>query len=169
MERVAVEELDELATNPASSRRLPVGDALGTTDVSLNYYELEPGDSLSGGLHAHHDQEELFCVLAGELTFDVGPDRESVTMAAGEAIRFAPGEYQEGYNKTREGEPTPDIGEQAVALALGAPKGTEDIDSYIYCRECDAETVHTFDVIDERVAVHTCRECGNELLAELTD
>lgn len=158
-------ELDELATNPASSRRLPVGDALGTTDVSLNYYELEPGDSLSGGLHAHHDQEELFYVLDGTLTFDVTPDRETVTVAAGEAIRFASGEYQEGYNEAPGADP--DGGERVVALALGAPKGTEDIDSYIFCRECDAETVHTFDVVDE-VAVHTCSECGTELRADLT-
>jgi uncharacterized cupin superfamily protein len=153
MEKITIDEVPELETNPAESRRRPLGDALGTTDVSVNHYELAPGESLSGGLHAHHDQEEIFLVLEGELAFDVGPDRERVDVGAGEAIRFAPGDYQEGKNESEE---------RAVALALGAPPGTEDIDSYIHCRPCDAETIHTFDV-EGTEAVHTCRECGNEL------
>lgn len=159
MEHVRIEAVAELETNPASSLRRPIGDALGTTDVAVNHYELEPGDSLSGGLHAHHDQEEIFIVVGGEVTFDVGPDRDSVPVSAGEAIRFAPGEYQEGYN---------DHEEPAEVLALGAPPGTEDIDSYIPCRECEAETILAFHVEGE-TSVHTCLECGNELRFSLSD
>lgn len=159
MERITIAAVPELETNPATSRRRPIGDALGTTDVSVNYYELDPGDSFSGGLHAHHDQEELFVILDGTATFEVGPDRRRTEVASGEAIRFAPGEYQEGKN---DGE------DRVVALALGAPRGTEDIDSYIQCRTCERETIHTFDV-ENQTAIHTCQACGNELRAELTD
>jgi len=159
MEKVTIDEVSELETNPAESLRRPVGDALGTTDVSINHYELAPDESLSGGLHAHHDQEEIFVVLEGTAAFDVGPERDRIDVTAGEAIRFAPGDYQEGRNEGTD---------RLVVLALGAPRGTEDVDSYIHCRPCGGETIHTFDVEDGE-AVHTCQECGNELRANLTD
>lgn len=61
------------------------------------YYELEPGDSCSGGLHRYHDQKEVFDVLSGTATFDtretVEAQTQTVTLTAGEALRFAPGEY----------------------------------------------------------------------------
>jgi len=87
MEKVTIDEVSELETNPAESLRRPIGDTLGTTDVSINHYELAPGESLSGGLHAHHDQEEIFVVLEGTAAFDVGPERDRIDVTAGEAIR----------------------------------------------------------------------------------
>lgn len=159
MEHVSIGEVPELETNPATSTRRALGDALKTASVAVNHYTLDPGDSLSGGLHAHHDQEELFIVLAGELTFDVTPERETVMVTAGEAVRFAPGEYQEGYNASNE---------PATVLAIGAPQNTEAIDSYIACRRCEAETIHQFEVEGD-VAIHTCQECGNAIRYELTE
>jgi len=161
MEKVTVDEIPELETNPADSLRRPVGDALGTTDVAVNHYELAPGESFSGGLHTHHDQEEVFYVLDGTASFDVGPERETITVASGEVVRFAPGDYQEGYN---------DGDERVRGLAIGAPTGTEEVDSYIDCRECGAETLHDFHVEDgdaPATAVHTCQECGNEIRYEM--
>jgi len=64
---------------------------LGTEHVAMNYFELAPGDAFAGGVHAHGDQEEVFYVLSGTATFEVGPERERVDVEAGELIRFAPG------------------------------------------------------------------------------
>lgn len=71
IERVTVDEIEHVG-HPAdvNSVRRSISDALGVTDVTLIYYELEPGDLFSGGLHRHHDQEEVFYVLSGIATFD---------------------------------------------------------------------------------------------------
>ena len=161
MEKVTVADLPELPYNPAGSTRRQLGNALGATDVSVNHFVVEPGESFSSGLHAHHDQEELFYVLAGEVTFDVGRERESVTVGAGEAIRFEPGAFQEGYSG----------GEEPVrALAIGAPKGTREIEFFVACPDCGTETVHEFGVGEEDgtvYSVQTCVECGSERRVEL--
>jgi uncharacterized cupin superfamily protein len=95
MEKVAIDDVD-IETSPLGvhSVRRPVSRALGTSDFAMNYFELEPGDSFSGGLHTHHDQEEVFHVQEGTATFEVGRDRETREVAPGECIRFSPGEFQ---------------------------------------------------------------------------
>jgi len=161
MERLTVEEVPELPYNPAESTRRQLGMVLNTSDISINHYVVGPGESFSSGLHRHNDQEELFYVVDGEATFDVGTEREPVTVGAGEVVRFEPGEFQEGYN---------DGDEPVEGLAIGAPKGTEDIDFYIECADCGTETVHDFDPreTDGRVvAVRTCGECGAESTIDL--
>ncbi|MFB6269910.1 MAG: cupin domain-containing protein, partial [Halobacterium sp.] len=77
MERVTVEDV-ESRPNPMDVHdvRRPLSRELGAEHVALVEYELAPGDQFSGGLHAHHDQEEIFYVLAGTATFAVGEDRE---------------------------------------------------------------------------------------------
>ena len=63
MRKVAIDEVDiELSPLGVHSVRRPVSDALGTEHFAMNYFELEPGESFSGGLHTHHDQEEVFYV-----------------------------------------------------------------------------------------------------------
>ncbi|MFC4437716.1 MULTISPECIES: cupin domain-containing protein [Natrialbaceae] len=53
------------------SVRRPVSRTLDFTDFAMNYFELEPGESFSGGLHTHHDQEEVFYVREGVATFEI--------------------------------------------------------------------------------------------------
>jgi len=155
MEHVAIDDVD-VQINPMEvhSVRKPVSDALGTTDFAMNYFELEPGESFSGGLHTHHDQEEVFYVESGTATFDVTTDREQVVVDERELIRFAPGEFQTGYN---EGD------EPVVGWAFGAPASRHDWDalqSYAYCPECEEERVQDVALAEGRFEL-TCTECGN--------
>ena len=163
MRKVAIDDV-EVEPSPLGvhSVRKPVSEALGTDHFAMNYFELEPGESFSGGLHAHHDQEEVFYVQSGEATFDVAdrPDSsatESVTVKAGEVIRFPPGQFQEGYND-------PDNDDAVVGFAFGAPSSRhewDEIESVLGCAECGEETGHGLSLTDEASFQFTCNECGN--------
>jgi hypothetical protein len=84
----------------------------------------------------------VFVVVEGEATFETRADGDpasaerEVAVGAGEAVRFAPGEFQSGGNEVSE--PRSDGSEDersessggdgtVVAFALGAPRETEDI------------------------------------------
>ncbi|MFB6165069.1 MAG: cupin domain-containing protein [Haloarculaceae archaeon] len=149
MERVVVDDLENEPRVAAVQKHL--SDPLGLTDMAANYYELEPGDSFSGGLHTHTNQEEVFYVIEGTATFETMDDE--VTVGAGEAVRFAPGEYQEGTNAGDE---------RVVALALGAPADPGETRVPMACRECDEAEYHRVDVSAEGVTL-SCPACGNEL------
>jgi len=95
MERVRIADVDR-SVQPAAVMR-PLTDALGTTDVAINYYELEPGDSFAFAYHRHEVQEEVFYVQSGTATFET--EDGAVTVDAGELIRFVPGEFQRGWNR----------------------------------------------------------------------
>ncbi len=165
MEKVALEDVD-VEVNPLEvhSVRKPVSQVLDTDHFAMNYFELEPGESFSGGMHAHHDQEEVFYVETGEATFDLlpeppeGPDHdpegETVTVEGRELVRFAPGEFQTGYNSG---------GERLVGWALGAPGDRHDwdeLESVVHCVDCGGETVHDVDLTDEGRFRVVCTECG---------
>jgi len=158
MEKIAIDDVETGGMGDADVRRL--ADPLGTTDVAINHYALEPGERFSGGLHTHMDQEEVFYVLAGTATFETpasGSDGEhassdEVVVDAGELIRFAPGEYQSGKN----------AGEEPVrALALGAPKESEDVRVPETCRDCGHENMRFIPGEDGFTLV--CPECGTEV------
>ena len=158
MEKVSIDEVrNEVNPLQVHEVRRPVSDELGTEHVAMNYFELEPGDSFSGGLHTHHDQEEVFYIEEGTAAFEVGKEREEVTVEAGEVIRFAPGEFQTGYA-------VEETGNKVVGWALGAP-GTkhdwEDLESMIPCQECGEELPHGTVINDEGRFEFTCTECGN--------
>ena len=158
MEKVEVEDIEN-EPNPmgVNTVRKPISDALDADEAAIVHYELDPGESFSGGLHTHHDQEETFYVLDGTATFDVGEEREEVTVEAGEAVRFDPGEFQHGYN---------DSDERIVGLAIAAPGARHDwdqLESLVPCSECGEETVHSVSLTDEGVMAARCTECGNEL------
>ena len=154
MEKVSIDDVDD-EPNPLGvhSVRRPIGRELGLTDFAMNYFELEPGESFSGGLHTHYDQEEVFYIQKGTATFDT--DEEPVTVSAGEAIRFAPGDFQHGKN---EGD------ERVVGLAMGAPGAMHDwdqIESMVPCRACGDETAHGLDLTSDGAFELTCTQCGN--------
>ena len=158
MEKVTVDDVrNEVNPLQVHEIRRPVSDELGTDHVAMNYFELAPGDSFSGGLHRHHDQEEIFHVQEGTAVFEVGEQREEVTVEAGEVIRFAPGEFQMGYAAER-------VGNRVTGWAIGAPGATHDwsqLESMIACRECDEEQPHATELAEGRFRF-TCTECGAE-------
>ena len=149
MEKVAVEDVDDYMSAADITR--PVGQALETEDVAINYYELEPGDAFSPGLHAHFDQEEIFVVQSGTATFETKD--EDVVVEAGEVVRFAPGDYQRGMN----------LGdERVVALALGAPGESEEGELLRNCPDCGERTQHWMRMRDDESAIDVyCLECGD--------
>jgi uncharacterized cupin superfamily protein len=147
MQHVSVEDPEDAART--ADVMSPLTEALGLSDMALNYYELGPGDSMSGGLHTHMDQEELFYVLEGTATFET--PEETLELGPGEAIRFAPGEYQEGRNES-DG--------RVRALAMGAPQDQGETRSAVPCQECGAD-YHVVEIGEESVTL-VCPDCGNE-------
>lgn len=150
MEQVDIEDVDSRMGPSAVRKRLT--DALGTTELSLNYYELEPGDSFAFGYHAHEEQEEVFYVQSGTVRFET--DDGTTEVSAGELVRFAPGEYQQGMNES---------GERVVALGLGAPKESGDLDMRRDCENCGERTANRIEMADSGEEIVTlCEQCGEE-------
>jgi len=152
MEKIRIEDVDNRVQPAAEMRRLT--EALGLEDVSINYYELDPGDSFGFAYHSHEIQEEVFYVQEGTATFETegGP----VEVGQGEVIRFGPGEFQRGWN---------DGDERVRALALGAPLEYGTLVMLRDCPACDEQTEATLDrreADDQKVAVAHCAECGEE-------
>jgi mannose-6-phosphate isomerase-like protein (cupin superfamily) len=150
MRKVTLADLDS-RMGPADVVR-PLTDALGATDVALNYYELDPGESFAYGFHAHENQEEVFYVQQGTVTFRTADG--DVTAAAGEVVRFGPGEYQRGVNRGED---------RVVALALGAPQDAGETEILRECEDCGVETPQGLSLAAGKSAVVvTCEECGSE-------
>lgn len=169
MERVSIDDIEDREASTAEGVCCGLSDPLETTDVAINHYRLAPDDGFPGGLHAHMDQAEIFVVIEGAATFETyaphgGTTRaETETVAAGEAIRFAPGEFQSGWNESDK---------DCVALALGAPRNSEDVRIPVVCPDCGHESVRLAtegdtitlvcpDCGDERVPT-ACPECGHD-------
>ena len=150
MRKVRTGDVDRVAS--AASVRRPIADALDAENISINYYELAPGDSFAFGYHSHGRQEELFYLLSGTATFET--DDGDVTVESGEALRFAPGERQQGHNRGEE---------RVVALALGAPRDSSGGDLFRDCPDCGERTPHGLEKRNAaRLAITTCKECGAE-------
>ena len=148
MEHIEIDEVETGGFGRDAEMR-PLTDALGTEDMAINHYRLDPGEGFSGGLHAHLDQEEVFVILSGTATFET--EDGTVEVGEGEAIRFAPGEYQTGSNE----------GEVAVdALALGAPADSTEVRVPVECRECGHEALAA--VPGDDGMAFACPECGTE-------
>jgi uncharacterized cupin superfamily protein len=150
MERVSLDDVDD-RMGPATEKRL-VGDALGAVGVALNHYVLAPGDSFAFGYHAHEDQEEIFYVVSGTATFET--EESEVAVGPDEAIRFAPGEHQRGWNRGDE---------DVVALAIGAPAEMGATEILRECGDCGERTPQRIAMTDERDALVTiCERCDAE-------
>jgi len=149
MQKVTTEAV-ETADRPGATVR-GLAAELRTTDVAINHYRLDPGEAFAGGMHTHMDQEEVFYVIEGRATFET-PERETV-VGAGEAVRFAPGDYQQGRN---EGD------EPVEALALGAPKESTDVRVPQPCPACgDSENLRAIPA--EEGFAFECPECGADV------
>jgi uncharacterized cupin superfamily protein len=152
MEKVRIDDVDSTVQPAAVQRRLT--KALGLSDLAINYYELEPGDSFGFAYHCHGDQEEVFYVREGTATFET--EAGEVDVGPREVIRFAPGEFQRGWNHGDE---------CVVALALGAPRSYEELTMLRECANCGERTETRLDRREEggeRIAVAFCDRCGEE-------
>jgi mannose-6-phosphate isomerase-like protein (cupin superfamily) len=164
MERADIDSVEPRAVGGDSDcRRL--ADSLDADDLAVNRYRIAPGEGFPSGLHAHGDQEEVFVVLDGEATFEtLGPEKRDgreVTVGAGEAVRFAPGEYQSGRN-AGDGD--------LVALALGAPRDSDDVRIPLDCPACSHDYLRPEagggDGGSQSGVVLTCPACGAENVPE---
>ncbi|MFD1515060.1 cupin domain-containing protein [Halomarina rubra] len=149
MERVAVE--DAPGADSETRRFRSLASALDTTGLAINYFDVAPGEPVGYCYHRHHEQEEVFFVLSGTATFDI--EEGDVVVDTGEAIRFAPGEWQQGWNHGDE---------RLVVLALGAPREDGPTDLRRDCPECGDRTPVTPENIDGERVFH-CDECGAEM------
>ncbi|MEF8781968.1 MAG: cupin domain-containing protein [Haloarculaceae archaeon] len=169
MEKVSIDGVEPGTTDDHRTHdRRALTDALNTSDVAVVHYVLEPGERFSGSFHTHMDQEEIFLVVEGEATFETrAPDTagtggeepsetREITVEEGEAIRFAPGEYQTGWN---------DGDETVVAYALGGPRDSTDvriahIAGYgdVSCPECGHDSMRVDPT--ETDANLVCPDCG---------
>ncbi|WP_435360993.1 cupin domain-containing protein [Haloarchaeobius sp. DFWS5] len=148
MNKTALDELVGESTDPRVFHGL--SDALGTTNLALNYHERAPGESIGYCYHRHHEQEEVFYVLTGTATFDT--EDGEVSVETGELIRFAPGEWQRGWNRGDD---------RLGVLALGAPREQGPTDLR---RECPACGERTPAIAEQTVGgvVFSCDNCGAE-------
>jgi mannose-6-phosphate isomerase-like protein (cupin superfamily) len=147
MERVRLADVEN-ALGPAAVKRRLTGP-LGAADIAINYYELAPGDAFGFAYHRHAEQEEVFVVESGTVTFETedGP----VEVGADEAVRFGPGEFQRGVNR----------GDERVrAVAIGAPQETGGTEMRRDCDGCGERTVQRIEWADDREALVTrCEDC----------
>lgn len=150
MQKARIEDIDSWL-GPASVKR-SLTKALGAEDVSINYYELDPGESFAFGYHQHAEQEEVFYLLSGAATFET--EDGEVVVEAGEAVRFAPGEWQQGWNRGED---------RVTALALGAPQDGGETTILRDCPECGERTGQEIRRAEDADALVTrCVECGTE-------
>ena len=159
MQKTTIDDIEPMGPGGADLDRRGLSDPLNTSDVALNYYALDPGEVFSGWLHTHLDQEEIFYVIDGTATFETTPDTttdsNTIEVASGEAVRFAPGEFQQGRN---------DGDERVVALALGAPKDSTKGRVLQSCAECNESDVLAVQMSEEGLVLQ-CPECGAEFAA----
>jgi len=150
MERVTIDDVENDVQPAAVMRTLT--EPLGATDVAINYYELEPGDSFAFAYHSHEVQEELFYVQAGTATFET--EAGSIEVDAGEIVRFGREEFQRGWNRGDE---------RVIALALGAPLEYGRQVKLRACESCGERTDNRLERIEggDRV-VAVCTRCGAE-------
>lgn len=146
MERIDLRSTDGETRGGVERRRL--GDALAADHVAINHYRVAPGERIAG-LHAHADQEEVFVVREGAVTFETLDGR--VHVADEEAVRVPPGEFQSCHNAG---------GDEAVVLALGAPPDSEEVRVPVGCPACDAAE-HRL-LVREGEELLVCPDCGAE-------
>jgi len=93
------------------------------------------------------------CPIGGLVNDVLFVAREGVELS-----RFDPGELQEGY--------AVEDGHGVVAWALGAPGASHEwdqLESLVYCSECEQERPHTTSLTEEERFELSCNECGAEM------
>ncbi|WP_231190332.1 cupin domain-containing protein [Haladaptatus sp. DYF46] len=148
MKKVPVDSREPTILGENLQRR-GLSEPLETTNLALNHYCIGSGEGFPGGIHTHMDQEEVFIVIEGEALFETLDGK--VTVSEGEAIRFAPGEFQSGKNESHT---------DLVVLAIGAPRDSEDVRIPVECPECHHGNVQLD--FNEGGLRFVCPRCGVE-------
>lgn len=152
MKRVAIEDVDPAATNsPADVVRL-LSPVLDTDGLAINYFEVEPSENVGYAYHRHLDQEEVFYIQQGVVTFET--EITDVEVESGEIIRFEPGEFQVGRN----------LGdERAHVLAIGAPRESTEVEYLQNCPTCAEETIQVPEITEhpKAILIH-CTICDSK-------
>ncbi len=148
MEKVSLADIDPLDSPLEASVYKPLSPFLETEDVSVNYYELAPGEQFGFAMHTHHDQEEIFYIQQGTATFETADGL--VEVASGEIVRFAPGDFQIGGNQGEE---------RLTAITLGAPKDSSELEYLLDCDTCGERTKQQAEREDTGLSIR-CKTCG---------
>lgn len=163
MEKVTIEDIEPLsppdenipdgAMAESVGGARPLSESLDTTGLSINYYELAPGESFTVSSHRHSNQEELFYIQSGTATFET--EIGDVTVNAGEIIHVPPKTFQLGTNRGDE---------RVTALTLGAPREyLGETQWLVDCDECSERTAHIFEEREEEDEyVYRCTDCDTE-------
>lgn len=157
MKKVRIDDVENSVQPAAVMRGLTA--PLELSNLAINYYELEPGDSFAFAYHRHEIQEEIFYVQSGTATFETESDSDDVVVEAGEVVRFPPGEFQRGWNRDDE---------RVVGLALGAPLEYGEQVTLRDCPTCEDRTDNELEsredetAPDGTVVVAVCERCGTE-------
>ncbi len=148
--------VDDITTEPFEEAVsiASLGDALSLESVAINRFRLESGARLPWGLHAHEDQEEVFLVTEGAVTFETLTDEHVIE--AGAVIGFHPGEFQVGTNPADH---------PATVVAIGAPPDSRDIRVPLPCPDCPERAMR----IDHDEGGLVCPTCGGERSGQCPD
>lgn len=115
-------------------------------------YELDPEDIIYSGYYRHENQEEVFYVQHGTVTFET--EEANVETGPGDVVRFAPGEWKGGTN-TGTG--------RAIVLAIGAPPDRGETTFLRECPECGDRTPQEIEMTEARdLPTIYCEACGTE-------
>ncbi len=148
MERTSISDAEHRRSTASVCRTL--ADSLGIEGFEMNYLEVEPGETFSTCVHSHPDEEEIFCILEGTATFDT--EDGQVQLAEHEVVRFAPKDFQHGYNETDE---------PVRALTFSAPRDP-DVGGVIECPECTERDQPNIETTDSARIIR-CTACGAEV------
>ncbi|RRJ29956.1 cupin domain-containing protein [Halocatena pleomorpha] len=163
MEKVTIKDIEPQSPPdeniPNGAMASSIGDArllsepLGTIGLAINYYELDPGESFAHSSHRHSNQEEVFYIQSGTVTFET--ETGKITVTAGEILHIPPGTFQFGINHGDE---------QVTAITLGAPREYEENTQYLIdCDECGERTTQVFERLEEQNEFITrCTDCDTE-------
>lgn len=154
MEHVTIDEIEPSGSMGGQELR-SLTEPLAASNLAIERYVVEPGGAFTGGLHATAGREEVVYVTAGTATYETRPEpaaeSETVTVAAGEVVRFAPGEYKQGRN---EGD------EPVVAFSIAAPPDPGEYRVPQPCEACGESDYRVAEPGDDGFAL-VCPACGD--------
>jgi mannose-6-phosphate isomerase-like protein (cupin superfamily) len=120
---VGYHQIDPSSIEPTPDRpsvQRAIGAAADLENLSVNRYEVAPGEEIPLAYHYHDDQEEVFYVLAGRL--HVETPGETFEVDADEVLVVEPDSPQRAYSPES-------ATDEVVVLAIGAP-AVDDVHPY---------------------------------------
>ena len=160
MNKVTIEDVEPLSPPDENIPEGAMADSVGgarqlsepleATELAVNYYELAPGESFSHSLHRHSNQEEVFYIQSGTVTFET--ETGEIEVSAGEILRIPPNTFQFGINRGDE---------RVSAMTFGAPREYEGKNDYLIdCDECGERTVQYFEHVEGKDEfICRCTDC----------